>query len=68
MDLTFLRTCLAVYRAGSFTKAAQDLGIYQPAVTGNVRNLEKSLGQPLFLRTPQGVVPTDAAHGRCHVD
>lgn len=31
-------------------------------MTGHVRNLEKTLGQPLFLRTPQRVVPTDAAH------
>jgi DNA-binding transcriptional LysR family regulator len=62
VDLTLLRTCLAVYRAGSLTKAARILGISQPAVTGQLRALEAKLEQPLFLRLPSGTVPTDAAH------
>jgi DNA-binding transcriptional LysR family regulator len=62
VDLTLLRTCLAVYRTGSLTKAARVLGISQPAVTGQVRALEAKLEQPLFLRLPGGTVPTDAAH------
>lgn len=62
MDLTLLRTCLAVYRAGSLTRAARVLGISQPAVTGQLRALEAKLDQPLFLRLPSGTVPTDAAH------
>ncbi len=62
MDLSLLRTCLAVYRAGSLTKAARQLGISQPAVTGQLRALEAKLEQPLFLRMPDGTVPTDAAH------
>lgn len=62
MDLTLLRTCLAVYRTGSLTKAARVLGISQPAVTGQLRALEAKLEQPLFLRLPSGTVPTDAAH------
>ncbi|GAB1643432.1 LysR family transcriptional regulator [Krasilnikovia sp. MM14-A1259] len=62
VDLSLLRTCLAVYRAGSLTKAARILGISQPAVTGHLRALESKLDQPLFLRLPSGTVPTDAAH------
>jgi DNA-binding transcriptional LysR family regulator len=62
VDLMLLRTCLAVYRAGSVTKAARVLGISQPAVTGQLRALEAKLDQPLFLRLPTGTVPTDAAH------
>jgi DNA-binding transcriptional LysR family regulator len=62
VDLSLLRTCLAVYRAGSLTKAARALGISQPAVTGQLRALEEKLEQPLFLRMPDGTVPTDAAH------
>jgi DNA-binding transcriptional LysR family regulator len=62
VDLTLLRTCLAVYRTGSLTKAARVLGISQPAVTGQLRALEARLEQPLFLRLPSGAVPTDAAH------
>src|SRR5436190_309822 len=62
MDLTLLRTCLAVYRTGSLTKAARQLGVSQPAVTGQLRALESKLGQQLFLRLPQGTVPTEVAH------
>jgi DNA-binding transcriptional LysR family regulator len=62
MDLTLLRTCLAVYRTGSLTRAARELGLSQPAVTGQLRALEAKLEQPLFLRVPQGAVPTEAAH------
>ena len=62
MELTLLRTCLAVYRTGSLTKAARELGLSQPAVTGQLRTLESRLEQQLFLRVPQGTVPTEAAH------
>jgi DNA-binding transcriptional LysR family regulator len=57
-----LRTCLAVYRTGSLTKAARELGLSQPAVTGQLRSLEARLEQQLFLRVPRGAVPTEAAH------
>lgn len=62
MDLSLLRTCLAVYRTGSLTRAARQLGVSQPAVTGQLRALESKLGQQLFLRLPQGTVPTEVAH------
>lgn len=62
MDLSLLRTCLAVYRTGSLTKAARQLGVSQPAVTGQLRTLESKLGQQLFLRLPHGTVPTEVAH------
>ncbi|WP_157253290.1 LysR family transcriptional regulator [Nonomuraea typhae] len=61
MDLSLLRSFLAVYRTGSFTKAAGLLAISQPAVTGQIRNLESEVGQLLFLRTPRGAVPTESA-------
>jgi DNA-binding transcriptional LysR family regulator len=59
--LDLLRTFLAVYRAGGLTRAARDLGVSQPAVTGQVRALETAVGRPLFERTSRGVVPTSAA-------
>lgn len=62
MELSLLRTCLAIYRTGSLTRAARELGISQPAVTGHLRTLEKALSEPLFERTPHGTVPTEAAH------
>ncbi|MFH8738419.1 LysR family transcriptional regulator [Streptomyces sp. NPDC017964] len=59
MQLGWLQTFIAVYECGSFTKAAQRLGITQPAVTQHIRSLEKILGQDLFDRTPQGADPTE---------
>ncbi|PJE99451.1 LysR family transcriptional regulator [Streptomyces carminius] len=58
MDLSLLRTFLAVHRAGSLTGAAALLGLSQPAVTGQIRALEQQVGRPLFLRGARGVTPT----------
>ncbi|MFE0042294.1 LysR family transcriptional regulator [Streptomyces albireticuli] len=58
MDLALLRTFVTVHRAGSFTRAATLLGLSQPAVTGQIRTLEKQLGRPLFVRQARGVSPT----------
>lgn len=58
MDLALLRTFVAVHRAGSFTRAATLLGLSQPAVTSQIRTLERQLGRPLFHRRARGVTPT----------
>ncbi|MGA4541226.1 LysR family transcriptional regulator [Uniformispora flossi] len=61
MDLTLLRTFLAVHRAGSFTRAAHLLDLSQPAITAQIRSLEKQVGRQLFQRLPRGVTPTTVA-------
>lgn len=61
MQWGWLRTFVAVYREGSFTKAARRLNLSQPAVTQQIRGLEKKLGRPLFERVPEGARPTAAA-------
>ncbi len=61
LDLMQLRTFLAVYRAGSVTAAARLVGLSQPTVTTQLRELEKRLGRQLFERLPRGVAPTSAA-------
>ena len=66
MDLALLRTFLAVHRAGSFTRAAAVLGLSQPAVTGQIRTLERQLGRPLFLRGARGVTPTSIGDELAH--
>lgn len=58
MQLGWLQTFIAVCHTGSFTKAARQLGLTQPAVTQQIRSLESELGKPLFHRTPQGATPT----------
>ncbi|MGW0389417.1 LysR family transcriptional regulator [Streptomyces sp. NPDC003042] len=66
MDLALLRTFVAVHRAGSFTRAAVLLGLSQPAVTSQIRTLERQLGRPLFHRRPRGVTPTAVGDELAH--
>jgi len=56
-----LRTFLETYRAGSLTRAAERLGITQPAASAHLAALEEMLGKPLFRRQARGVSPTLAA-------
>lgn len=49
---------VAIYDAGSFRKAAKDLGISQPTLTWSVQQLEESLNVRLFERGPRGIRPT----------
>jgi LysR family transcriptional regulator, benzoate and cis,cis-muconate-responsive activator of ben and cat genes len=55
-----LEYLIAVAREGSFTRAAQELHVAQPALSRQVRLLEEQLGVALLERTPQGVQPTAA--------
>lgn len=48
----------AIARTESFTKAAQELGIQQSAVSHKLRSLEAVLGFALFTRTTRKVAPT----------
>ncbi|MER5886109.1 LysR substrate-binding domain-containing protein [Streptomyces sp. NPDC001941] len=60
MDIRQLRAVVTVAEAGSVTRAAELLHLVQPAVTRQIRTLEKELGVPLFERTGQGMRPTRA--------
>ncbi|GAA1010883.1 HTH-type transcriptional regulator AraB [Streptomyces sp. F-3] len=66
MDLALLRTFVTVHRAGSFTRAAALLGLSQPAVTSQIRALERQVGRPLFLRQARGVTPTTIGDELAH--
>jgi DNA-binding transcriptional LysR family regulator len=50
-----LRTLVAVNDRRSFTKAAQALGISQPAVSIQIKRLQMLLGCEIFDRTPNGI-------------
>ncbi len=58
--LTAVRAFEAAARHASFTKAADELGMTQAAVSYQVKLLEERVGAPLFLRRPRQVTLTDA--------
>ena len=63
MDVTLrqLRAFVAVYRSGSFTRAAEDLHVTQPALSSMIKKMELQLGIDLFIRSQRETVPTPAA-------
>ena len=54
-----LQVFLAVARAGSMQRAAREVHLTQPAISKLIRELEDTLGAPLFERSKRGVVPTE---------
>lgn len=58
--LDSLRALDACVRHLNFTRAAEELGITQGAVSLRIRNLEREIGQPLFVRHGPQVRPTEA--------
>src|SRR5881396_3979557 len=60
MDTRQLTAFCAVVERQSFSQAADRLGVTQPAVSLQVRSLEKRLGQQLLDRSGRRVVPTEA--------
>jgi DNA-binding transcriptional LysR family regulator len=61
-DLGHLRSFLAIYRAGTLTRATRLVHLTQPALSQQLRSLEVHLGRRLFTRLPRGLEPTPAAH------
>lgn len=55
-----LRTYIAVYDAGSFTKASEVLFITPAAIMNQINQLEYQLGLELFVRSKRGLIPTPA--------
>lgn len=55
MEIHQLRYFCAVVRTGSFTRAAEQLGITQPSLSQQIRTLEKRVGAPLFERLGRSV-------------
>jgi DNA-binding transcriptional LysR family regulator len=60
LNLNKLEIFAAVVRTGSFSAAAQQLLLTQPAVSQHIQDLEASLGTRLFVRGRRGVTLTPA--------
>jgi molybdenum-dependent DNA-binding transcriptional regulator ModE len=60
LEITHLRSFLTAVRAGSISRAAAALGNTQPALSQQLRKLERAVGRPLLNRSPSGVTPTRA--------
>lgn len=60
MEWSDVRIFLATVRGGSLGEAARSLGVSHPTVGRRVKALEDEAGQPLFRRTKDGLVLTDA--------
>ena len=61
MDWSLCRVFLAVLRQGSLSGAARTLGVAQPTARRQLDALEAALGAALFVRSPDGLTPTEAA-------
>ncbi|MER7759113.1 LysR family transcriptional regulator [Streptomyces sp. NPDC097619] len=58
LELRHLKTVRAIAEAGSLTKAASTLGLAQPALSAQLKRIERALGGLLFERSRDGVRAT----------
>ncbi len=61
--LNALRVFEATARLRNFTRAAEELGMTQTAVSYQIKLLEDHLGAPVFLRRPRALELTEAGTG-----
>jgi DNA-binding transcriptional LysR family regulator len=60
MDLIRVHYFERVARLGSFTRAAEELHIAQPALSKHIASLEQEIGHRVFDRSPRSVILTEA--------
>lgn len=68
--LSAMQAFIRVVELGSFSKAASELGVGQPAVTKMVAQLERQVGSRLLHRSTQGVTVTEIGaryHEQCRL-
>ena len=59
IDLNLLLVLEAIYNEGNMGKAGERLSLSQPAMSNALRRLREKLDDPLFVRTSEGMVPTN---------
>lgn len=65
MDLNLIQTFLVVAELQSYTKAAEQLGLTQPAVSAAIKRLEQVVDKQLFVKKGRGITLTSTAHQLC---
>lgn len=60
MDITQQQYMIALAETGSITKAAERLGVSQPAISNWLKGIEKQLGTQLVIRSKRGLTLTPA--------
>ncbi len=55
IPIALLRSFVAISEQGSFTKAAEELKLTQPAISAQVKRLQRLVGGDLFVKTATGV-------------
>ena len=61
LDGKVLRVFLTILEESSVSKAADQLGVTQSAISHTLNKLRQVLGDPLFVRSGQGLTPTERA-------
>ncbi len=61
LDLNLIPVFDAIFSEGNLTKAAERLAMSQPAMSNALSRLRVAVGDPLFLRTARGMIPTPRA-------
>jgi len=62
LDVRVIRYIHALAEKGSFSRAAEALGVKQPTLSETISALEKEIGLPLFVRGPRKIEPTQFGH------
>src|SRR5438094_369952 len=62
VDLNLFPILLALYDELSVSRAAQTLGMSQPAVSMALRKMRDTFSDPLFVRATHGMTPTPRTH------
>jgi len=61
LDLNLLRVLGSLMETGNVTRTSEALGLTQPAVSSALSRLRNHIGDPLFVRVGNGMVPTARA-------
>jgi DNA-binding transcriptional LysR family regulator len=66
VDLNLLTVFDAIMETGRLSRAGEELGMSQPAVSAALQRLRETFGDDLFVRTREGMVPTPRARTLHH--